>query len=201
MKSACAVPPSGPGLTGGTRRWGAPRAAKRYVGRALGLVSGSIAVIFLTGCDQLRLHDRTSPWATGQLHNAPRSALSSTPVWGNPQPGDPAAIGAPSKPAETKPAGVRPAEAKSAEALPVNLVGLDERQLEAMLGPPTEREDKPPAKTWRYRNERCTVDLALYPDVETRVFRTLSYEVVTGEDTATQERLCLAELRSHARPR
>jgi len=132
----------------------------------------------------------------------PKSALSSKPVWGSrPTSGDPAANGTESKPAETRSVATRSGAAKSAEVPPVNLVGLDERQVEAMLGPPTEQEDKPPAKTWRYRGERCTVDLALYPDVETRVFRTLSYEVVTTEDSAAQERLCLADLRSHARPR
>jgi hypothetical protein len=205
MESACAGSRGGLGFASGRRRWGRAPATARNAGRALCVVSGGIAVIFLAGCDQLLMYDRTSRSTTGQQpgqqhSTAARSVPSSTPVWSNAPVSSDARV-ANGSDARVANGGAKPVVVKSGETPAVNLVGLDERQVEAMLGPPTEQEDRPPAKTWRYRGERCTVDLALYPDVETRVFRTLSYEVVTGEDTAAQERRCLAELRSHAHPR
>jgi len=137
-----------------------------------------MAALALAGCEGGPFGRQSAPpgktaHARGRV--APKPAPSETAVWEKPGSATSAAV-------ET--------------AKPLNLVGLDEHQLEAVLGPPTEQEDRSPAKTWRYRNGKCIVDLALYPDVETRVFRTLSYEVTTGEDTAAEERLCLAELRA-----
>ena len=81
-----------------------------------------------------------------------------------------------------------------------SLIGLPEDQLVARLGPPAaERDDQPPAKTWRYHNKDCTVDFTLYPDVQTRIYRALAYEVINNDDSATAKRLCLAKL--EARPR
>ncbi len=74
-------------------------------------------------------------------------------------------------------------------------VGLAEAQLVARLGQPSiRREDQPPGKTWRYQNKSCTVDFMLYPDVETRIYRALAYEVINDDKSAAGKRLCLAEL-------
>jgi len=78
-----------------------------------------------------------------------------------------------------------------------SLIGLAEDQLIAKLGRPvTERDDQPPAKTWRYVNKNCTVDFTLYPDVQTRIYRALAYEVTNNDNSAAGKRLCLAELES-----
>lgn len=78
-------------------------------------------------------------------------------------------------------------------------VGLAEAQLVARLGQPSiEREDQPPGKTWRYQNKNCTVDFMLYPDVETRIYRALAYEVINDDKSAAGKRLCLAELEARA---
>jgi hypothetical protein len=76
-----------------------------------------------------------------------------------------------------------------------SLIGLAEDQLLARLGPPAvERDDQPPGKTWRYRHKDCTVDFTLYPDVQTRIYRALAYEVINNDNSAISKRLCLAEL-------
>lgn len=80
----------------------------------------------------------------------------------------------------------------------IHLIGLDEGELQKLLGPPTLQEDRAPGKTWRYRDGRCTLDLSLYPDVETRVYRTLSYEVSSDDHTDEGKRLCMVELQSRA---
>lgn len=84
------------------------------------------------------------------------------------------------------------------DRVPASPIGMDENQLQALLGPPTVQEDRAPGKIWRYRNGRCTVNLTLYPDVETRIYRALAYEVTGDDDSAEKKRLCMAELESHA---
>lgn len=172
MQSAFAVLPSGSDAAAGGRR-------RRALWRKFTFVSCAIAAVGLAGCEGGPFgNHNVGPQKTA--HARPRTvtkpAPSDAPVWDR-----------------TARSG---SVAGDKGGKPVNLVGMDEHQLESVLGPPNEQEDRAPAKTWRYRNGNCVVDLALYPDVETRVFRTLSYEVTTGEDTAAEERLCLAELQA-----
>ncbi|HLI14230.1 MAG TPA: hypothetical protein VKY65_21760 [Alphaproteobacteria bacterium] len=79
-----------------------------------------------------------------------------------------------------------------------SLIGLDEDQLAALFGPPTSQQDQAPGKTWKYRSGKCTLDVSLYPDVQTHVYHTLSYEVSSDDNSAEGKRLCLVELQSLA---
>jgi hypothetical protein len=88
--------------------------------------------------------------------------------------------------------------APSVPAAPVTLVGKSEGQVRAMLGPPTSVEERAPGKTWHYRDGRCSVDVQLYPDVQTRQFGTLAYEVKSDDNSDEGKRDCLARLRSRA---
>ena len=81
---------------------------------------------------------------------------------------------------------------------PVNLMGKSEGQVRALLGPPTSVEERAPGKTWHYRDGRCSVDVQLYPDVQTRQFGTLAYEVKSDDNSDEGRRDCLARLRSRA---
>jgi hypothetical protein len=116
-----------------------------------------------------------------------------------------------SRPESIKPAdAAKPGDAKSepqqATATPaaagpaVNLMGKSEGQVRAMLGPPTSVEERAPGKTWHYRDGRCSVDVQLYPDVQTRQFGTLAYEVKSDDNSDEGRRDCLARLRSRAQP-
>jgi hypothetical protein len=80
----------------------------------------------------------------------------------------------------------------------VNLIGRSEDELRALFGPPTSVEERAPGKTWRYRDGQCTLDVQLYPDVQTRQYGTLAYEVKSDDDTDEGNRACLAHLRSRA---
>jgi hypothetical protein len=100
---------------------------------------------------------------------------------------DPGAAGQSSSPAT-------PREADG--GAPVNLIGLEEQQVRALLGPPSAEEDRPPAKIWRYRKGGCSLNLSLYPDVQTRKFGTLTYEVKSDDDTDEGKRVCMADLQS-----
>jgi hypothetical protein len=76
------------------------------------------------------------------------------------------------------------------------LAGKSEKELRAMLGAPTSEEDRPPGKRWRYRDGQCTLDVQLYPDVQTKQFGTLAYEVKSDDNSDEGKRLCLAQLQS-----
>jgi hypothetical protein len=91
-------------------------------------------------------------------------------------------------------AGTSAAEPKpEPEPEPMNLVGLDEQQLTSLLGAPTEKEEPTPAKVWRYRRAGCTLDVTLFPDVITRTYRSLAYEVTSNDNTAESKRACVSQ--------
>jgi hypothetical protein len=76
------------------------------------------------------------------------------------------------------------------------LIGLEESDVVALLGAPNSQHDQAPGKSWVYDNGRCTLDLSFYLDVQSRVFRTLAYEVTSHDNSAERRRLCVAELQS-----
>lgn len=73
---------------------------------------------------------------------------------------------------------------------PVRLIGLDEQALESLLGQPSQIIGEAPGKTLLFRRHDCLLSLNLYPDVETRIFHTLSYEVTSDEHDAGAIELC-----------
>jgi hypothetical protein len=82
---------------------------------------------------------------------------------------------------------------------PVNLIGKSEGEVRALLGPPTSVEERAPGKTWHYRDGQCSADVQLYPDVQTRQFGTLAYEVKSDDDTDEGRRGCVAQFSSRAK--
>jgi len=67
------------------------------------------------------------------------------------------------------------------------LIGLDEASLRAFLGEPTTQEDTAPSKLWVYHRRQCTMNVTLYPDVETKKFHALNYEVNANDSSARQQ--------------
>jgi hypothetical protein len=113
----------------------------------------------------------------------------------------PRTASAAAKPATTEPAVAAAAPAKSAPTTtvaPVDLIGKSEGEVRALLGPPTSVEERAPGKTWHYREGQCSVDIQLYPDVQTKQFGTLAYEVKSDDNTDEGKRGCLAQLQSRA---
>ena len=78
----------------------------------------------------------------------------------------------------------------------VRLIGLDERHVAALFGTPRMEREQAPGKSWVYESGRCKLDLSFYLDVQSRVFRTLAYEVTSYDNSAEGRRLCVAELQS-----
>jgi hypothetical protein len=76
----------------------------------------------------------------------------------------------------------------------IRIIGLDEIELHALLGPPETELLHAPGKTLRYGGVHCRLSIALYPEVQTRIFKALSYEVTGDDITPEGRRACLAEL-------
>ena len=87
--------------------------------------------------------------------------------------------------------------APAGEAAP-SLVGRSEIEVQALFGQPSSTEDRPPGKVWHYRDGACALDVRLFPDVQTRQFGTLSYEVKSDDNSDQGKRACLAHLRARA---
>ncbi|WP_341913511.1 hypothetical protein [Ferrovibrio terrae] len=164
-------------------------------------------LVFLAACDAGRwpLGSEVPPQSVSHHPAASPAKGRATPVPVTSE--KPGAVATKSPAAQADVASVTPALAPA--ALPkvpggdgdTPLVGLDMEQARGVLGPPTEEEQRAPAKIWRYRTAQCTLDVALYPDVQTHVFRVLNYEVNGNDGTEQGRRQCIAGLRSGARTR
>jgi hypothetical protein len=90
-----------------------------------------------------------------------------------------------------------PHEAKTAAASQIDkLIGMDEARVRFILGKPASQEDHPPTKRWVYRARKCTLDVTFFPDVETRRFQALNYEVSDDNGSLKHQQQCVAEFSS-----
>lgn len=76
------------------------------------------------------------------------------------------------------------------------LIGWNETELKSVFGAPATQEDHAPTKRWVYRVKQCTLDVTLYPEVETRQFQALNYEVNSDDGSTKRQQLCVAEFTS-----
>jgi hypothetical protein len=79
-----------------------------------------------------------------------------------------------------------------------SLGGKSEAELRATLGAPASEEERPPGKLWLYRDGQCALVVQLYPDVQTKQFRVLAYEVKSYDSTDEGKRMCTAQMQSRA---
>jgi len=175
-----------------------------------------VGLLLLSGCEVARSARDDLARLTGPS-TTPSQVRKSTPP--KPQPAAQAASvqaasirpGASASTVEASAAAAPPDRVAAAQGTAVAVPGTDdaavlrtgtgERELRAMLGPPTSEEDHPPGKQWRYRDGKCTIDIQLYPDVETKQFGTLAYKVKSDDNTDEGRRLCVAQLQSRVQAR
>jgi len=77
---------------------------------------------------------------------------------------------------------------------PKQLVGLDFAATQHLLGKPAKQEEKPPAKVWVYNGTGCDLTIFFYADINTGVFRALTYEFKNHVATEGTDDQCLAQL-------
>ena len=178
-----------------------------------------VALLLLSGCEAARsMRDdfarvttsqppaaKASKSTAGQSPSRPRNTPVAAPNATTPSSSttdsnaiDPNAIDA-TDPALAAAASPQPRPSSDVPA--VALAGKSEKELRALFGAPTNEEDRPPGKRWRYRDGQCTLDVQLYPDVQTKQFGTLAYEVKSDDNTDEGKRLCLAQLQSRVSAR
>ena len=159
-----------------------------------------VGLLLLTGCETPRNMRvdllRLTSSQPAQKSQSAKSVASTRPRTTPPASTTDAAAVAATATSDEPPA--RPA-ATGSPAL--SLVGKSETELRAMLGAPTSEEDRPPAKLWRYRDGQCTLDVQLYPDIQTKQFGTLAYEVKSDDNTDEGKRVCTAQFQSRAQTR
>jgi hypothetical protein len=160
-----------------------------------------VGLLLLTGCEASRnmrddLLRLTSSQSTAQKSQSAKSVTSTRPRTTPAASTTDAAAVAATATSDEPP--TRPAVTGSPA---LSLVGKSETELRAMLGAPTSEEDRPPGKRWRYRDGQCTLDVQLYPDVQTKQFGILAYDVKNDDNTDEGKRVCTAQLQSRAQTR
>jgi hypothetical protein len=81
---------------------------------------------------------------------------------------------------------------------PARLVGLTEQETIRLLGAPTRTADQPPAKYWQYASRRCVLRVFFFMEMNSRDFRTLSYELKSVNNDPTVDQHCLADFVAQA---
>ncbi len=76
------------------------------------------------------------------------------------------------------------------------LIGWNESEIKTVFGTPAVQEDRAPTKQWVYRAKKCTMNVTLYPEVETKQFHVLNYEVNSDDGSAKRQQTCVAEFSS-----
>ena len=157
-----------------------------------------LGFLLLSACDVAQNAQRDFHRVMNSSLSSPTSAPTYSQARATARPAATTARPDTAKPTEEA-AKSEPAPATPAPSSPdVNLMGKSEGQVRSILGPPTSVEERAPGKTWHYRDGQCSVDVQLYPDVQTRQFGTLAYKVNSNDNSDEGRRECLARLRSRA---
>lgn len=162
-------------------------------GRSLFRRTLAASLLLLSGCDaaQSARADLTRLVSSDPFKAAPQRPATRPAPAAKPAPATQTAAAA----------AVPAADATPQASVPASLIGKSEGDVRALFGPPTSVEERAPGKLWRYRDGSCALDVQLYPDVQTRQFATLAYEVKSDDNTDQGNRACLGQLKSHAQAR
>lgn len=79
---------------------------------------------------------------------------------------------------------------------PNALVGLTPNEVEALIGRPVSKADRPPARVWYYRTNHCALEVFFYMDVGTKTFRALTFNMKRPNGEAAEPSLCLRQIRA-----
>src|SRR5690348_2748157 len=82
---------------------------------------------------------------------------------------------------------------------PGQLIGLDLAGIARLLGQPAMQSERPPAKVWSYNGDGCSLRVFVYPDINTRLFRALTYDIQGTDGSPVAKRRCFTGLvKQHA---
>lgn len=131
---------------------------------------------------------------TGQAPPRPSPAVQPTPAAGTaPNAGATSPV---KKKEQASIAHPPPSKTTDGETPDIGAVGMDESKVRELFGDPVTEEDNAPERTLKYHPGACSVEFALYPDVDTRTYRILTLEVSSDDGTAKGKRSCITQLKS-----
>jgi hypothetical protein len=132
------------------------------------------AICVLGGCEALE----------GVLLKAPHPAEGEKPTSEAALPSRGTATAAVEPPARP---GVKPARPAVPSVDPKVLIGKNQTEAEAVLGPPSVVQNAPPATIWQYRVNGCTLDLFFYMDMGSNSLKALAYDAKLAEAVANED--------------
>ena len=94
---------------------------------------------------------------------------------------------APDAASPATPESPKEAPVKTAGLVPQKLIGLDQRQVQDLLGVANRTREVSPAVVWEYRTKGCGLDVFFYLDLASQRFRALAYDIkrTDGSDDRT----------------
>jgi hypothetical protein len=87
------------------------------------------------------------------------------------------------------------------ELLEGAIVGLDQMHVDARFGEPVTEREYGLGKAMEYRYRDCSLEVTLYPEIDTRVYRALAYQVTSDDNTAQSNRACVERFADRVRKR
>ena len=151
------------------------------------------AVCVLSGCEAMQGVFK-SEQPPGQAGKPAKEATRT-----NPGDRQTAAFEPPARP------GVKPSRPNVPGIDPKLLIGKNQNEAEAVLGPPNAVQAAPPATIWQYKADGCTLEVFFYMDMGSNSLRALAYDAKLAEPPANEETIAqcvgLVQVTNRARGR
>ena len=161
----------------------------RHLAHAMGLMPLSAATLVLASCSSLPFHSifstSSQPMPAREIIAVPPPDAREVPVrqpkLALPAPTNPGApqvaMNVPRPPQRPPTPVMKPAPPQEVGAVaPADLVGFDFTSVRHVLRQPDAIENSALSVVWKYETD-CTLQLFFYPDIKTKVFRVLKYDL------------------------
>lgn len=76
------------------------------------------------------------------------------------------------------------------------LAGADRQSIRAILGPADEVRDQPPGEVWIYRENGCSIELYLFPQISAAQYAVLGHKILPSSLADEERTSCLTKLAS-----
>ena len=158
-----------------------------HLAHAMGLMPLSAATLVLASCSSLpfgSLFSKPQPMMAREIIAVPPDAREvpvQQPMLALPEPSNPGApqvaMNVPRPPQRPPTPVMKPAPPQEIEAVaPADLVGFDFASVRHVLRQPDTIQNSALSVVWTYDAD-CTLQLFFYPDIKTKVFRVLKYDL------------------------
>jgi hypothetical protein len=95
-----------------------------------------------------------------------------------------------STPRSTNVQAPKPHVAHTGDTPSLDVIGLDQSQLQSLLGSPAQDSEQLPAMESVFRDGSCALSVTFYPNVQTHIYHALASKVASDVDTVKERRRC-----------